>query len=86
MDNVNLKTLAQLANVSTTTVSLCLRDDERISPKTKRRVLKLIKNFKYRPSAIGRAMVSGRTKTVGLIVSQIDFHYRVSSRQGYSNP
>ena len=76
MDNINLKTLARLANVSTTTVSLCLRNDKRISPKTKKRVLKMTERFKYRPSAVGRAMVSGRTKTIGLIVSNIDFYYQ----------
>lgn len=75
MNNINLKEIARLANVSATTVSLCLRDDHRITTKTKRRVLKLVKDLKYRPNAVGRSMVSGRTKTIGLIVAHIDFYY-----------
>ena len=47
-----LRTLAQLANVSKTTVSLCLRDHPRIRLEVRQRIQRLALEAGYRPNAL----------------------------------
>ena len=47
-----LRTLAQIAKVSKTTVSLCLRDHPRIRPEVRQRIQRLAAEAGYRPNAL----------------------------------
>lgn len=51
-DGPTLRTLAKLAGVSKTTVSLCLRDHPRIRPELRLRVQRLAAETGYRPNAL----------------------------------
>ncbi len=51
-DAPTLRTLAKLAGVSKTTVSLCLRDHPRITPELRQRVQRLAAEAGYRPNAL----------------------------------
>jgi LacI family transcriptional regulator len=53
------------------TVSKVLRNHDDISPATKKRVLKRIKELNYQPDWIARSMVTRRTYIIGLVVPDL---------------
>ncbi|MCI1648047.1 MAG: LacI family transcriptional regulator [Bacteroides sp.] len=71
---VSLKTIAEYLNVSVATVSWVLSglgDEKKISLSTQERVLACAKEMDYRPNMLARALNSGRSNTVGLIIPSI---------------
>lgn len=64
--------VAKKAQVSRTTVSFVLNNvpGVSISETTRQRVLDAAKALNYSPNAAGRQLVSGKSKTIGLILSQ----------------
>ncbi|HEY6566659.1 MAG TPA: LacI family DNA-binding transcriptional regulator [Actinomycetota bacterium] len=69
---VSIKDVAREAGVSTTTVSHALNDKGRLPEQTRERVRRVARELGYRPSAIARGLVSGRTGVLGLAVSVPD--------------
>lgn len=69
---VTSRDVAQLASVSQPTVSRALRDDPRVSEATKERVRKAAERLGYVPSDAGRALSSGRTRRVGLLLTDLE--------------
>lgn len=67
--------IAQLAQVSKATVSAVLNDRPGISPATRARVLAVIKKFNYRPNEIARSLSSRKTRSIGLVIKEIDNPY-----------
>lgn len=59
--------VAQLAGVSHQTVSRVLHDSPAVRPETRERVLAAMKELDYRPNSAARALVTGRTRTLGVI-------------------
>ncbi|MCW2982443.1 MAG: lacI2 [Conexibacter sp.] len=59
--------VAELAGVSHQTVSRVLHDSPSVRPQTRERVLEAMKTLDYRPNSAARALVTGRTRTVGVI-------------------
>ncbi|MGD9900682.1 MAG: LacI family DNA-binding transcriptional regulator [Calditrichaceae bacterium] len=70
---ITIKDVAKKANVSVATVSLVIHDNHRISPETKRKVLKAIKDLDYYPSRSARGLVSRQTKNIGFILTEDHF-------------
>ena len=68
---MNIKAVAQRAKVSTATVSRTLNDSSRVKKATARKVLRAIKELNYYPNKNARSLASGRSHTLGLIVSDI---------------
>jgi LacI family transcriptional regulator len=68
---VRLKDIAQDLNISIVTVSKVLRDHPDIGPETRQRVLQRMKELNYRPNLAARALVTGRTHAIGLIVPDL---------------
>ncbi len=68
--------VAKLAGVSQPTVSRALRDSQKVSAKTKQKVLAAATALGYVPSETGRALSSGRTRRIGLLVTDLtnDFY------------
>jgi LacI family transcriptional regulator len=66
-----LKDVAREAGVSLGTASLSLRDSPSIREATRRRVLQAAKRLRYQVSAPARSLVTRRTHTVGLLISDI---------------
>ncbi|HXK61038.1 MAG TPA: LacI family DNA-binding transcriptional regulator [Acidobacteriota bacterium] len=67
----SIKTIAEKAGVSASTVSRALRDDPRISPETKKLVQSLAHELGYTPSQVARSLVLKRTHTVGVVVTTV---------------
>ena len=69
--NVTMKDIAQELGLSIGTVSKVLRDHPDISPQTRDRVRKRMRELNYRPNLTARALVTGRTNTIGLVVPDL---------------
>src|SRR5947209_5861344 len=68
---VTLKDIAKDLGVSVVTVSKVLRNHEDIGPTTRARVQKRIKELNYQPNLAARALVTGRTYLMGLVVPDL---------------
>jgi len=66
-----MKDIARDLGVSVVTVSKVLRNHEDISEETRQRVLKRMKELDYQPNLAARALVTGRTLTIGLVVPDL---------------
>jgi LacI family transcriptional regulator len=64
--------VARLAGVSQPTVSRALRDSPKVSADTKERVRRAATALGYVPSDAGRALSSGRTRRIGLLVTDLE--------------
>src|SRR5271168_1837768 len=68
---MNIREIAKRANVSTATVSRTINRLPSVKPLLAKRVWKAVEELGYFPSMQARALVSGRSRTFGLIVSEI---------------
>src|SRR6516164_3079539 len=68
---MNIKEVAKLAKVSTATVSRTINGSDKVSARTAERVRKAIKELNFYPNTHARTLVSGRSRILGLIVSDI---------------
>jgi LacI family transcriptional regulator len=68
---MNIREIAKRARVSTATVSRTINRHPSVQPQLARRVLKVVEELGYFPSTQARALVSGRSRIFGLIVSEI---------------
>jgi LacI family transcriptional regulator len=68
---VTMKDIARGLGVSVVTVSKALRNNSDVGAETRQRVLQRIKELNYRPNAAARALVTGRTNLIGLIVPDL---------------
>lgn len=68
---VTIKEVARRASVSEATVSRALNDSPLVKQATKTRILKLTQKIGYRPNALARSVRTQKTKTIGVIISNI---------------
>jgi LacI family transcriptional regulator len=68
---VRMKDIARDVGVSTITVSKALRDHPDISDETKKRVLRRVEELNYQPDFAARALVTGKTLAIGLVVPDL---------------
>ncbi|HEY4267468.1 MAG TPA: LacI family DNA-binding transcriptional regulator [Galbitalea sp.] len=61
--------VARMANVSVSTVSHVMNGTKKVSDETRMRVETAIKESQFTPHQMARSLRSGRTKTIGLVVS-----------------
>lgn len=64
-----MKDVARLARVSTQTVSRVLNGHPHVRGQTRLRVLVAIQALGYRPSAIARTLVTGRSRLIGVVAT-----------------
>lgn len=63
--------VAKAAGVSQSTVSRVLHDNLRVRPDTRARVLAALRETSYTPHAAARAMKTGRSQTIGVVVAAL---------------
>src|SRR5438067_3725704 len=68
---MNIKEVAKRAKVSTATVSRTINDSAKVKPGTAERVRKAIEELNFYPNTHARTLVSGRSRMLGLIISDI---------------
>ncbi|MGJ5818363.1 LacI family DNA-binding transcriptional regulator [Paludibaculum fermentans] len=81
---VRLKDIARDLGVSVVTVSKVLRNHSDISDETRDRVLKRMKELNYRPNLAARALVTGRSFSVGLVVPDLVHPFFAEVAKGLS--
>ena len=72
---MNIYDIAKLADVSIATVSRVVNNSPKVSPKTKEKVLAVMKENEYTPNAFARGLGLGTMKTVGIICPDISDIY-----------
>ena len=70
---VTLKDLANELDLSPSTVSRALKNDDRISERVRHRVQELAKKRGYRPNLLARSLVSDRSCAIGLVINDISW-------------
>ena len=68
---MSIREVAKMAKVSIATVSRTINQASSVDPKTAARVRKAIEELRYYPNLQARSLVSGRSRILGLIVSDI---------------
>ena len=81
---VRMKDIARDLGVSVVTVSKVLRNHTDISPATRERVLKRMRELNYKPNLAARALVTGRTYMVGLVVPDLVHPFFAEVAKGLS--
>jgi DNA-binding LacI/PurR family transcriptional regulator len=74
--------VARLAGVSYQTVSRVLHDSPLVRGDTRERVLAAIRELDYRPNSVARALVTGRSKTLGVVTIDTTFYGPASTLLG----
>lgn len=69
---MNIRKIAELAGVSVATVSRVFNHPERVLPETRERVLAITEAHDYTPNWLARGLNLGTTKTIALLVPDID--------------
>lgn len=67
-----IKDIAKKAGVSVTTVSRALNGYDDVNEETRKKIKKVAKELSYSPNAVARSLVSKKTRTIGLIISDIN--------------
>ena len=67
--------VARLARVSQSAVSRSFSPGASVSPDMRARVLAAAEQLGYRPNALARAMISGRSGLIALLVAYLDNHF-----------
>jgi LacI family transcriptional regulator len=67
-----IKDIAKKAGVSITTVSRALNGYDDVSEETRRKIRQIAEELSYSPNVLARSLVSRRTHTIGLILSDIN--------------
>lgn len=80
-----IRDVAQLAGVSTATVSHVINNARGVRPATRARVLDAIKRLNYRPSAIARSLTLNTTRSIGVLVADITSPFFAALVRGIEN-
>lgn len=81
---VRLEDIAADLGISAMAVSKALRGHTDISEETRRRVVERAHALNYRPNALSAQLLSGRTKTIGLVVPSLELTYFAKLAHGAS--
>ena len=66
-----MRDVAELAGVSTATVSHVINGSKKLSPETTERVLHAISQVNYMPNTVAKSLRMGQTHTIGVLVEDI---------------
>jgi LacI family repressor for deo operon, udp, cdd, tsx, nupC, and nupG len=72
---VTIKDIARTLNISISTVSRALRGLPEIHPDTRSAVVKLAEELDYQPNQLAKNLAKSRTKTIGVIVPNLSYHF-----------
>ncbi len=64
--------IASAVGVSVNTVSLALRDSKRVRADTKAQIQAVARKLNYRPNELAKSLVNRASKTVGLVITDIN--------------
>src|SRR5437667_1565984 len=82
---MSIKEVAKRAGVSIATVSRTINVPEKVHPRTVERVRRAIDKLGYRPNLTARALKTGRTNLVGLVVPDLVHSFFAELARGLSS-
>src|SRR6202011_5991024 len=82
---MDIREIAKRAKVSTATVSRTINRVPSVDPQLAKRVWKVVEELGYYPNTQARALVSGKSKIFGLIVSEITNPFFPEIVQSFEN-
>ena len=74
---VRLSEVAHRAGVSVATASKALNERGQVAPETRRRVRQAADELGFRPNALARGLLSGRSRTVGLLTDELGGRFAI---------
>ncbi|MEM6825126.1 MAG: LacI family DNA-binding transcriptional regulator [Pseudomonadota bacterium] len=77
--------VAERAGVSQSAVSRCFTPGASVSKKTADKVRKAARELGYRPNVLARAMVSGKSRIIGLVVAYLENYFYPEALEKLSN-
>ncbi|WP_258949794.1 LacI family DNA-binding transcriptional regulator [Lentzea californiensis] len=84
-DVVTLGDVAKLAGVSIATASKALNARAQVAPATRERVLRSAAELSFQPNALARGLISGRTRTIGLLTDELAGRFSIPILLGAEN-
>ncbi len=72
---VGIKDIAKKAGVAISTVSYAINNHPKVSDKTRRKIMKIVKEFGYKPNIAARSLKSKKTHTIGLFLQDLNMPY-----------
>ena len=72
---MTISDIAKLSNVSKSAVSIVLNNKVGVSDKTRKKVLATIKKYNNNPNQIAQSLAAKETKSIGLVIKEIDNPY-----------
>lgn len=82
---ITIDDIARKAGVSSATISRVLNNSSYVKEETREKVLKVIEDMNYVPSAIARSLSKRETSTIGIVVPDITNSYFGEIIKGISN-
>jgi LacI family transcriptional regulator len=70
-DKITIRKIAELAGVSSATVSKVLNNNGRYSEETRKKILDIIEKYNYQPNQVAKSLRTNKSKTIGIIVPDI---------------
>ena len=78
---VTLSDVAREAGVSTKTVSRVVNEEASVNPATAARVTEVVERLGYRPNELARSLKGRRSRTIGLVISDVSNPFMASCAQ-----
>lgn len=69
--NIDIKEIARIAGVSTATVSRTLNGKGPVREETRHKILRIAREYHYKPNPIARGLSSHKTDTIGVILPEL---------------
>ena len=80
-----LTDVARRAGVSIATASKALNRRDQVAPETRRKVLEAAAALAFQPNALARGLISGQTRTIGLLTDELGGRFAIPVLLGVEN-
>ncbi len=70
--SITIKEIAEKANVSIATVSRALNNDKNVRPDTRKIILTIAKDLKYKPNILARSLAKNKSNIIGVVLPEVD--------------
>lgn len=79
MEKITIEKIAEMLNISKSTVSRAFRDSYDINPETKKMVLEIARELNFEPNSIAQSLRDKRTKRIGVIIPSFTIPFYASA-------